>query len=60
MGANYPWIGASDREVEGQWRWASGAPMVYTNWYPGEKGGPGRVRREGRSSMLIGSEIPLS
>ena len=30
------WIGLSDSAQEGTFSWASGAPVDYTNWYPGQ------------------------
>lgn len=30
------WIGFNDIEEEGNWVWASGMPVVYTNWAEGE------------------------
>ena len=30
------WLGGSDREHEGEWKWASGEPFSYTNWTSGE------------------------
>jgi hypothetical protein len=30
------WIGLSDLEVEGDFRWVTGAPLDYTNWASGE------------------------
>ena len=31
------WIGLSDAEEEGKWKWHSGEPVDYTNWQPYEK-----------------------
>lgn len=30
------WLGATDEDVEGRWRWVTGEPFAYTNWEPGE------------------------
>ena len=30
------WMGFTDEAAEGQFRWASGEPVTYTNWAPGE------------------------
>ncbi len=32
---NY-WLGATDTEVEGEWKWITGEPFEYTNWNAGE------------------------
>ena len=39
---HYYWIGGSDREKEGQWRWMDGSKTDWTNWAPKEPNG-GRV-----------------
>jgi len=30
------WLGASDEEQEGVWKWITGEPTTYTNWAEGE------------------------
>ena len=30
------WIGLNDISVEGQFKWSSGEPVGFVNWYPGE------------------------
>lgn len=30
------WLGATDEHEEGQWRWITGEPFQYTNWFAGE------------------------
>ena len=32
----YAWLGGSDADEEGLWRWSSGEPFDYTNWSDGE------------------------
>ena len=36
FGAEPYWIGLTDFEKEGEWRWSSGEPATYTNWAPNE------------------------
>ena len=30
------YLGASDHDKEGEWRWGNGSPMTFQNWKPGE------------------------
>lgn len=35
------WIGGTDADDVGTWRWTTGEPFDYTNWRAGEPGSPG-------------------
>jgi hypothetical protein len=37
----HAWLGLSDADNEGTWRWATNEPIPYTNWNPGEPSGGG-------------------
>lgn len=39
--ADFMWIGATDRDVEGQWGWITNEPYTYTNWANGEPNNAG-------------------
>lgn len=34
FGNHLYWIGLSDADKEGEWRWQNGEPLTYTNWGP--------------------------
>ncbi|GAB4094175.1 HYR domain-containing protein [Flaviaesturariibacter terrae] len=36
MSPNFIWIGHTDREVEGTFKWVTSEPVTYTNWNSGE------------------------
>ncbi|HBF5866225.1 TPA: DUF5011 domain-containing protein [Clostridioides difficile] len=37
------WLGGTDEEKEGTWKWITGEPFEYTNWCPGEPNNFGGV-----------------
>jgi hypothetical protein len=44
------WIGLSDRQVEGEFRWVNGEPLSYQNFAPGE---PNNTTPEGREEDFV-------
>ena len=40
-GETYYWIGYTDKEKEGEWKWISGEDSDYTNWAPDEPNNEG-------------------
>ncbi|MGR0481983.1 MAG: thrombospondin type 3 repeat-containing protein [Candidatus Electronema sp. V4] len=40
-GVDYVWLGGTDQEQEGEWRWITGEPWSYTDWYPNEPNNSG-------------------
>lgn len=51
MGRNSFWIGATDEEREGVWKWVDGSPVGWTNWNPRE---PNNVGGEHYAEMVAG------
>ncbi len=51
------WIGLSDATNQGQFVWASGEPVTYTNWYPG---GPSNVSGEDYVAMFHSVFAPFN
>ncbi|HEX6916287.1 MAG TPA: HYR domain-containing protein [Chitinophagaceae bacterium] len=41
MSSQFIWIGFTDRDVEGTYRWITNEPIVYTNWNSGEPNNAG-------------------
>ena len=35
------WLGATDRELEGTWKWLTGENWTYSNWNPNEPNNSG-------------------
>ena len=47
------WIGGTDRDKEGAWRWTDGRPWNYTNWPPGEPSRLNVIRQEDCVSVFL-------
>ena len=52
------WIGLRRESLDpgvGPWRWASGLPLMYTNWWPGQ---PEDAKQEGGAELENGGAYP--
>ena len=54
------WIGFNDLAVEGEWRWASGEPVTFTKWEPGQPndGQPGDPNVGEDAAIMWGDSPP--
>jgi hypothetical protein len=49
------WIGLSDAESEGVWRWSNGDPLTFQSWKPGEPSGSFIGADEDYAVMFLGT-----
>ena len=50
------WIGLTDEEVEGQWKWIDGQALTVSNWQPGEPNSGGG-RKDEDWVVMYGSQV---
>jgi hypothetical protein len=58
-----PWIGLTDEETEGVWKWVTGEPFVYSNWHAGEPnnlGGEDYVNYYNNGGVIKWNDLPNS
>ena len=48
------WIGFTDVETEGDWKWSNGDPVTFVSWFPGEPNNVGNEDYASKSSTLWG------
>jgi hypothetical protein len=51
------WLGGTDRDQEGQWKWVTGEEWTYSNWIPGEPNNSEGIE-DGMHLKPINSEAP--
>ena len=54
--ANHVYLGATDREQEGIWKWLDGSDMSYSFWRPDAPGAPGAPDNESVANPLVPGE----
>ncbi|GMI31591.1 hypothetical protein TeGR_g13062 [Tetraparma gracilis] len=47
------WIGFSDQESEGAWRWSDGTAPSFTKWFPGEPNDDNHISDDGQNYAII-------
>jgi hypothetical protein len=52
------WLGASDAEQEGDWRWVNGDVLQYTNWFANQPNNKGGIEHYALMVVKPGTVVP--